>query len=92
MDYIEYLGEAEIEGRKSFHVGAANSEMTFQIWISQAMELRPLKILVTYLGEPYAHQTEVTFDNWEINQTYPESIFEFLPPPNSKQITWTKKD
>ena len=92
MDYIEYLGEAEIEGHKSFHIGAANSEMTFQIWISQEIESRPFKILVTFLAEPYAHQVEVTFDNWEINMNYPESIFEFLPPPNSKQITWTKKD
>ncbi|WP_289031460.1 DUF2092 domain-containing protein [uncultured Algoriphagus sp.] len=92
MDYIEYLGEAEVHGQKCFHIGAANAEMTFQIWVSQDLEARPAKIVVTYLGEPYAHQVEVTFENWEINETYPDSIFEFLPPPNSKQITWTKKD
>ncbi|NVK50109.1 MAG: DUF2092 domain-containing protein [Cyclobacteriaceae bacterium] len=92
MDYLEFLGTTTVDGQKTFHIGGANQDLTFQIWISQDFQPRPLKALLTYLGEPYARQIEVTFDNWEINQEYPNSMFEFLPGPNSKQIIWTKKN
>lgn len=92
MDYLSYLGVASVEGKNAFHIGGANAEMTFQLWVSQDLEMKPIKVVLTYLGEPYARQMEVSFGDWEVNHTYPQSIFEFLPPPNSKQITWTKKD
>ncbi|NVJ87703.1 MAG: DUF2092 domain-containing protein [Algoriphagus sp.] len=92
MDYIEFLGTAIIGKEKTFHIGGANKDLTFQIWISQDLQKRPIKALITYLGAPYARQLEVTFDKWEINQEYPSSMFEFLPGPNSKQIIWTKKN
>jgi len=92
MDYLEYLGIANLNGVKAFHVGGANGEMTFQLWVSQDLEMKPMKAVLTYLGDPYARQLEVSFDGWETNKTYPNSIFEFLPPPSSKQIIWTKKN
>ncbi|GMQ26740.1 hypothetical protein Aoki45_34230 [Algoriphagus sp. oki45] len=92
MDYIEFLGKTEVNGEKYLHIGGANSSMTFQIWVSQDLVMRPKRVVITYLEEPYARQLEVTFEEWQINQSYPESIFEFMPPPNSRQIIWTKKD
>ena len=92
MDYLEFLGQAHVDGEKTFHIGGANSEMTFQLWVNQDLEMKPIKAVLTYFGEPYSRQVEVSFDSWEINQTYPNSIFEFLPPPSSKQIIWTKKN
>ncbi|GAB2481394.1 DUF2092 domain-containing protein [Algoriphagus taiwanensis] len=92
MDYLEYLGQAELDGNKAFHIGGTNSEMTFQLWVSQDLEIKPMKAVITYFGEPYSRQLEVSFGDWEVNQTYPNSIFEFLPPPSSKQIIWTKKN
>ena len=92
MDYLQFLGKATVDGKPSFHIGGANADMTFQLWVSQDLEMTPIKVVLTYLGEPYARQLEVTFDSWEVNASYPNSIFEFLPPPSSKQILWTKKD
>ncbi|WP_111670366.1 DUF2092 domain-containing protein [Algoriphagus litoralis] len=92
MDYIEFLGKTEVNGEKLLHVGGSNASMTFQIWVTQDLLMRPRRILLTYFGEPYSRQLEVEFDDWEINQVYPPSIFEFMPPPNSKQIIWTKKN
>ncbi|TDQ19683.1 hypothetical protein DFQ04_1507 [Algoriphagus boseongensis] len=92
MDYIEFLGKTEVQGEKYFHIGGANDTMTFQIWVSQDLIMRPKRVVITYMGDPYARQLEVTFEDWQINQSYPESIFEFMPPPNSRQIIWTKKD
>lgn len=92
MEYIEFLGEAELDGETFFHIGGANAEMTFQIWISQDLAMKPKKMVMTYFGEPYSRQLEIDFDSWEVNEVYPNSIFEFMPPPNSKQITWTSKN
>ncbi len=91
MDYIQYLGSTTLDGKQVLHIGTANESMTVQLWISQDLELKPVKVVLTYLDEPYARQTEVSFDSWEVNQTYPTSVFEFLPPPSSNQITWTQK-
>ena len=92
MDYIEFLGKTEVNGEKLLHVGGSNASMTFQIWVTQDLLMRPKRIIITYFGEPYSRQMEVIFEEWEINQVYPPSIFEFMPPPNSKQIIWTKKN
>lgn len=92
MDYIEFLGTVMMDGDRTYHIGTANEHMTVQFWISDGAYFLPKKILITYLGEPYAHQVEADFSDWEINYEYPDSIFEFLPPPGAKQITWLSKD
>lgn len=92
MDYIEFLGVTHIDGERVYHIGGANADMTVQLWISDDAYYLPRKTLITYLDGVYAHQFETDFSNWELNQEYPETIFEFLPPPGAKQITWMKKD
>tara|TARA_R110002020_G_scaffold97701_16_gene233073 strand:- start:17922 stop:18653 length:732 start_codon:yes stop_codon:yes gene_type:complete len=92
MDYIEFLGVTHIDGERVYHIGGANSTMTVQLWISDDAYYLPKKTLITYLEGQYAHQFETDFANWELNQEYPAPIFEFLPPPGAKQITWLKKD
>ncbi|GAB3228490.1 DUF2092 domain-containing protein [Algoriphagus aestuariicola] len=92
MDYVEFLGVIHIDGVRTFHIGAANENATFQFWISDDGYFLPKKILITYMDGPYAHQHQTDFYDWELNQDLPESIFEFLPPPNAKQITWIKKN
>jgi len=88
MDYIQYLGETSINGQRVFHIGCSNESVTIQLWISNDIYFLPVKTLITYLEEPYSHQHEVDFFDWEFNQEYPNSIFEFSPPPGARQITW----
>ena len=92
MDYIEFLGVTHIDGDRVFHIGAANENATFQLWISDDGYYLPKKTLITYLDGIHSHQHETDFSDWELNYEYPESMFEFLPPPSAKQITWIKKD
>lgn len=88
MDYIQFLGNAQVEGKQAFHIAGSNDLMTVQIWISDDSYFLPIKTLITYFDGPYANQFQTDYSNWEINQDYPDSIFEFLPPPSAKQITW----
>ncbi|SFU17797.1 hypothetical protein SAMN04489724_4703 [Algoriphagus locisalis] len=92
MDFIEFLGVTHINGERVFHIGAANENATIQLWISDDGYFLPMKALITYLDGAQSHQHETDFSDWELNTSYPESMFEFLPPPGAKQITWIKKD
>jgi hypothetical protein len=88
MDYIQFLGQTTVNGQRVFHIGCSNDSVTIQLWISNDLYFLPVKTLITYLGDPYAYQHEVDFSDWEFNQTYPNSIFDFTPPPGARQITW----
>lgn len=92
MDYVEFLGIAQVEDKRAFHIAGSNSDITVQIWVSDDSYFLPLKIIITYFDGPYANQHQTDFSNWEINQNYPNSIFEFLPPPSAKQITWMSQN
>ncbi len=92
MDNVEFLGIAQINGKRAFHVAGSNNEMTVQIWVSDDSFFLPMKTIITYFDGPYANQYQTDFSNWEINQEYPDSIFEFLPPPSAKQITWMSQN
>ncbi|WP_157243503.1 DUF2092 domain-containing protein [Algoriphagus resistens] len=92
MDYIEFLGVTHIKGDRVFHIGAANEHATIQLWIADDGYYLPRKTLITYLDGAQSYQHETDFSDWEVNNVYPEAMFEFLPPPGAKQITWIKKD
>ena len=92
MDYIEFLGVTHIDGNRAFHIGAANEHATIQLWISDDGYYLPMKTVITYLDGAQSHQHETDFSNWELNNEYPESMFEFLPPPGARQITWIKRN
>lgn len=92
MNYIRFLGVVLLDGERVFHIGCANDQVTIQLWIKDDAFFLPKKTIVTYLNGAYAHQDETDFSEWEINPVYPESIFEFMPPPGARQITWIKKN
>lgn len=92
LEYIEFMGRVQLNGKEVLHIGGANSEMTVQFWIGQELGFTPVKIVLTYFGEPYAKQIEVDFEGWEVNPTYPDSLFEFFVPPGARQIIWAQKN
>jgi len=92
MNYIDFAGVVNIGGKEAFHVVAGNDAVAIQIWVSNDNYFLPIKTVITYLDGSYSHQHETDFSDWELNQEYPDSIFEFMPPPNARQITWLKKD
>lgn len=92
MDYVQFLGIAQVEGKRAFHIAGSNDLMTVQIWISEDAYFLPIKTVITYFDGPYSNQYQTDFINWEINQDYPDTIFEFLPPPSAKQITWMSEN
>ena len=90
MDYIQFIGVVELDGDRVFHILAENETISVQFWIKDDLYLLPKKVVMTYLDKPFSPQYEVDFSDWELNEDYPDTIFDFNPPPSTRQITWMK--
>lgn len=88
---IVFLGVTEIEGQSCFHIAAAGKDRSYQFWISNDARTLPLKMVVVYLDQEDRPQYEATFSNWQLNPDLPPTLFEFLPPPNAREIAIVPK-
>jgi len=86
FDTVQYIGKKMIEGEECFHIMATNNEMHVQIWISNKTGMLPKKLLIINISENNL-QIESTFNDWNLNPNIPESVFDFLPPPNARLIS-----
>lgn len=86
FNHVMYLGLKVVDGEECFHIMASSKTMTFQLWISNDALFLPKKYLFVNKEKSY-EQHEGTFTNWTINTSYPEGIFNFVPPENAKLIS-----
>lgn len=92
MDHIQFIGVVSLQGERVFHILAQNDIISIQFWIKDDLYMLPKKVVLTYLDKPLSPQYEVEFTDWEMNVDYPESIFQFSPPPAARQVTWMQKN
>jgi hypothetical protein len=88
---IKYIGKSMVNGKECFHIMAIGSDFDFQFWISNDAYNLPMKFVYVYKNKKGAPQYEGTFRDWKINPVFPDSMFNFLPPPGAKQITIVSK-
>jgi hypothetical protein len=91
-DEIIFNGRTNIENKECFHIVVHGSEFTIQLWLSSGALTLPVKMLIINKSALPNLQYEATFGDWKINQAYPPSIFEFLPPPGSHEIKMLPKN
>jgi hypothetical protein len=87
---IQYLGKKTIDDEECYHIMATNKDLNVQIWVSNKTYLLPKHFSIIYKSNSNL-QYESTFNNWIINPTIPDAVFDFLPPPNAKLISILKK-
>lgn len=87
---IQYLGTTMIDQQECFHIIATNSTLNVQFWIMNAPQKLPKRFLIIH-KDLSNRQYESTFSNWDLNPSIPESVFEFLPPPDAKLISIMSK-
>ncbi|MEN8788269.1 MAG: DUF2092 domain-containing protein [Flavobacteriaceae bacterium] len=87
---LEYMGKAMVDGKECFYVRATNETMNLQLWISGGNLNLPKRFIITQKGKQHL-RIESSFNHWDINPSLPNSIFEFLPPPNSRLIDIMEK-
>ena len=90
FDAINYLGTNTIEGEECYHIIATNNDLNVHFWVSNKTYLLPKKFVIIYKNKSNL-QYESTFSNWTLNPNIPDSVFNFLAPPNAKLISILKK-
>jgi len=83
---ILYAGMKDVEGQQCFHIIVSNPQQSVQFWIANSAYSLPQKFVITYKNQEN-RQYEATFSDWKLNPEIPESVFEFLPPPNANRIS-----
>lgn len=90
FDTITYLGKKVLNDEECYHIIMTNNDLNVQLWISNKNYLLP-KHLVIINKKKSNLQYQATFNKWIINPGIPDSIFDFLPPPNARLISILKK-
>ena len=81
---LSYLGQTALNGKNCFHLAGCLPEYNYQIWIQNDPFFLPAKVVMVYKTQKMSPQLEATY-NWEINQVYPDAIFDFAIPPNASK-------
>ncbi len=87
---IKYLGKEFIDGEECYHIMATNKDLNVQLWISNETNFLPKHFVIIYKNKSNL-QYESRFSNWSLNPNIPDSVFDFMPPPNAKLISILKK-
>lgn len=90
FDVISYIGTNTIEGEECYHILASNNDLNVHFWVSNKTYLLPKKFVIIYRNNSNL-QYESTFSNWSLNPNIPDSVFNFLAPPNANLISILKK-
>jgi hypothetical protein len=85
-DRIMYLGKQTVEGKECYHIMAYNDKVTIQIWISAERLPLPVKYVIYYKKKPGNPQYAGIFSDWMINPVFPQSMFDFIPPPGARKV------
>ncbi len=89
---VVFLGNKTISGKDYLHILAENEKLSFQVWISNDALTLPQKFLITYKDQKNAPQYFAEFSEWKINPDFPDTLFDFIPPPEATQIQMLSKD
>lgn len=87
---LEYLGKTVVDGEDCFYIRATNETMHFQLWISSSNWNLPKRFIIIQKGKQNL-RFESVFKDWDINPNLPNTVFEFLPPPNARLIDILEK-
>jgi hypothetical protein len=90
FDTIEFMGKKTIDGEECYQIMALNDDMNVQLWVSNETNFLPKKMMIIYKNQNNLHYT-TTFNNWLLNPQIPETLFDFLPPPNATLISILEK-
>jgi hypothetical protein len=78
-------GPDRIAGELCDHYAFRQEGTDWQIWIRQAGQPLPCRIIIVNTQDPSEPQTAVTF-HWSQPQTIADARFQFTPPPNARRI------
>ena len=85
---VDYVEATEINGVRAHHVAGRTNTVDFQYWITDGTRPLPLRVVLTYAGEPGQPQFWANFSDWDTNPRLPKDTFSFIPPAGARQIVF----
>ena len=89
MENVEsgiYVGQSVVDGIMCHHLAFRNSDVDWQIWIEMGDKPLPRKFIVTTKWMTGAPQFTMVTRNWNMSPKTADTIFNFVPPADAKQI------
>jgi len=88
VESIDYVGRTDFLGKPTHQIAVRATHVDFQMWISDAPQPLPLRVVITYRSEPGQPQFRADLLNWNLSPGIAESDFAFAPPADARQITF----
>jgi len=79
------VGTATIDGVETDHFAFREAAVDWEIWIDQGDQPFPRKLVIIDRDDP-ARPTFIAHLTWQMNPTFADSDFTFVPGPDAKQI------
>src|SRR5262249_15211472 len=84
----KYIAKEPIGNQMCDHLAFRGNHTDWQIWVSDAS--LPCRYVITTKDVKGMPDFSVTFANWKMSPTFPDSEFEFTPPAGATQIEFLK--
>lgn len=79
------VGSATVRGVETDHFAFREDNVDWELWIQRADPPLPLKISIVDRNDP-AKPAFNSFLTWQVNPTFTDADFTFVPGPNAKRI------
>ncbi|MCX6287720.1 MAG: DUF2092 domain-containing protein [Bacteroidetes bacterium] len=83
---LALLGPVSLNGKDCFQIAGNMDSFSYQIWIQNDPFSLPVKVVMVYTDKPMNPQFECDYE-WELNQVYPDAVFEFAAPSGVGKIS-----
>lgn len=83
-----YVGRHVVRGVMTHHLAFTQDNIDWQLWVEDGAKPVPRKVVIDYKNVPSNPQYTAWLSNWDFYPRLPDSLFEFVPPNNSRQVEW----
>ena len=78
-------GTATIDGVETDHYAFREADVDWEVWIQRGNQPLPRKLVIVDRTDP-SKPTFIARLNWQVNPTFADSDFAFVPDGNAKRI------
>ena len=79
------VGPATIDGAETDHYAFREADIDWEVWIQKGDQPLPRKLVIVDRTDP-SHPTFTTRLSWQVNPTYSDADFSFVPDADAKRI------
>jgi hypothetical protein len=79
------------DNKTCYHLAGTAIDFTYQIWIADDGTFLPVKLNIVYTDNEANDQYTALYEQWTINPTLQNSMFDFNAPANSMKVKFSVK-